>query len=121
MEEKIIEKEKVSFLIENKDALINNFSSINYMLFNLLISSESLKNIEEYKQILDVINNNNNNIQEKQYVEASEIIYYLSSILNKLCINNKEQSSYRTKLYSYLTYFKERQEEKLLVKRKISA
>lgn len=119
MEEKIIEKEKVSFLIENKDALINNFSSINYMLFNLLISSESLKNIEEYKQILDVINNNN--IQEKQYVEASEIIYYLSSILNKLCINNKEQSSYRTKLYSYLTYFKERQEEKLLVKRKISA
>ena len=120
MEEKIIEKEKANFLMNNKDALINNFSSINYMLFNLLISSESLKNIEEYKQILDVINNNNN-IQEKQYVEASEIIYYLSSILNKLCINNKEQSSYRTKLYSYLTYFKERQQEKLLVKRKISA
>ena len=120
MEEKIIEKEKANFLMKNKDALINNFSSINYMLFNLLISSESLKNIEEYKQILDVINNNNN-IQKKQYVEASEIIYYLSSILNKLCINNKEQSSYRTKLYSYLTYFKERQQEKLLVKRKISA
>ena len=42
MEEKIIEKEKANFLMKNKDALINNFSSINYMLFNLLISSESL-------------------------------------------------------------------------------
>ena len=45
MEEKIIEKEKVSFLIENKDALINNFSSINYMLFNLLISNDDLEKL----------------------------------------------------------------------------
>lgn len=119
MEEKIIEKEKADFLMQNKDALISNFSNVNYLLFNLLISNDNLKNMEEYKQILDIINNNNE--KKQNFIEASEIIYYLSSILNKLCMSSKQQSSYRTKLYSYLTYFQEKQEEKLFVKRKISA
>lgn len=112
-------KEKADFLMQNKDALISNFSNVNYLLFNLLISNDNLKNMEEYKQILDIINNSNE--KKQSFIEASEIIYYLSSILNKLCINIKEQSHYRTKLYSYLTYFKEKQEEKILTKRKISA
>ena len=36
MEERMIREEKANFLIKNKDALLNNFSNINYMIFNLL-------------------------------------------------------------------------------------
>lgn len=120
MDKEKIEKEKVEFLIENKDLLICNFASINYMLFNILMSNEKLEKIEEYKQMLEVLNNKS--IHEVKYIEATEIIYYLSSILNKLCMSNKQKCSYRAKLYSYLNYFNEEKlNDKMFVKRKISA
>ena len=118
MEERMIKEEKANFLIKNKDALLNNFSNINYMIFNLLISNEKLKEMDEYKQIMKIIGKNK--IQEHNYIEVSEIIYYLSSILGKLCISPKQQNIYRAKLYNYLEYFKEKEESKVMTK-KISA
>jgi len=104
MNEIDIKREKVDFLEKNKDVLIGHFSSINYLLFNILISDKELEKIGEYKQIIKLINNRP--IREEKYCDATELIFYLASILNKQCMSEIKKSEYTTQLYSYLSLFK---------------
>lgn len=106
--------EKVDFLKDNKDALINNFCSINYPLVKILVSDQSLEELDEYNQILDVIENTE--IKESNK-EVKDIIYYLVGISNKLSMYNRDYSC-SSKLHNYLPYL---EKGKTRIKRRISA
>ena len=120
--------EKIAFLIENKDVLMNNFFSINYLLVRILTSEERLEKLEEYKQISKIIETSEKRKSDK---DVEEIINYLLKISDKLCMYDRSYSC-RTKLKDYLDYLNKREEltnainnlkmkNKTLVKRRISA
>lgn len=106
--------EKVEFLKNNKDALINNFYSINYPLVKILVSDKNLEELDEYSQILEVIENTDVKESNKG---VEDIINYLVGISNKLSMYNSEYS-YSSKLHNYLPYL---EKGKTLIKRRISA
>ena len=90
--------EKVAFLKDNKDALINHVCSINYPLVKILVSDQSLEELDEYNQILDVIENTEIKESDK---EVKDIIYYLVGISNKLGMYNSDFHN----MYSFQIYF----------------
>jgi len=106
--------EKVDFLRKNKDALINNFCSINYPLVKILVSDKSLEELDEYNQILEVIENKN---VEESNKGVEDIINYLVGISNKLSMYNIDYS-FSSKLHNYLPYL---EKGKTRIKKRINA
>ena len=43
-------EEKIEFISNNKDSIIENMTAVSYDLYSILSSNRSLKDLEEYKK-----------------------------------------------------------------------
>lgn len=119
LEKDEIIKNKVKFIVENKDMIIENFGIISYPLFIVLTSDEDLSNIPEYKQLVTNLQNKtglNNNYcyrgRDEKYI-FDEILHFL----DRIGVDLDEKAQIHSKLYRYVRYLPEESEELGYVKR----
>lgn len=108
-------REKIEFITDNKDAIIDNLGVVGYDLFTILSDDNSLVELDEYKKVQKFLNsrkiNTGYNMKDELY-----ILHYLSSILDKISMDLKEKESYRAKIFKYIEYINRKKANKSYVK-----
>jgi hypothetical protein len=97
-------KEKVEFIGDNKDIIIDNLGVVGYDLFSILNNDKSLDDLKEYKKLLAFFNDKkvitNYSTKDELY-----ILYYLSNFLERICMDFSKKENYRAKIFKYIEYF----------------
>lgn len=94
-----IVEEKLEFINENKDLLIENLNLISYQLFLILNSDKALTEISAYQTLKSILENKEirNSIQK----DNSYLIHSLMDILNKVVMNEEEKRICMNRLSIY--------------------
>jgi hypothetical protein len=104
MEYRKVMMEKVEFLSENKNIILDNLSSFSYPLFKVLVSDKSLNEIEEYDLILSLLNNK----KSRKFQDICNEKYILEMILgfvDRVSTDYNEKEVARKNLTRYNNFF----------------
>ncbi len=100
---KDVMREKIEFIHDNKDAILENLGIVGYDLFTILSNDDSLLELNEYKKIKEFLNNSKAKtiytIKDELY-----ILYYLLSVLDKISMNLEEKEKNKSKISKYIEY-----------------
>ena len=107
---KVVE-EKILFIKNNKDLLINNFNLISYQLFLILNSDKALDEISAYQNLKSILENKE--ITKSIEKDDSYLIHTLMNILNKVVMGEEEKQECMNKLLLYSDYFSDIRKEDL--------
>ena len=96
--------EKVDFLSDYKNIIVDNLSAVSYELYKVLVSNKKLDELKEYKKILKTLDNKEvtNSVDEK---DEKYILETLLGFSDRVSTNIMEREKARKRLSRYNPYF----------------
>lgn len=118
MEEIMIEK--LEFIHENKNALVDNIGVVCFYLFTILNSTKELDKIEEYSSLIEYINKKNKYETYNDSKDEKYILYFILNFLDKISMDNNEKQKYKKNISKYFDYLITNNYEKTLKIKKLA-